>query len=460
MKLRFILTLFIAAFFLNTHAQWIQLGTGTDPLGTNGSYYIEAMCTDPSGNLYAAGHFKDGNGYEFVSKWNGTTWTELGTGTNALNANDYIWTICSDPAGNIYAGGSFTDSAGLFAYVAKWDGTHWVNLGSGQNTGATYVQSIKSICSDASGNIYAAGEMTDNTAAAYVVTEFNGTTWTQLGTSSLHANSTIEVIKLDGTNLYAAGDFTDGANAGVGSQYVAMWNGTTWARVGTGSAALTANGNILAMCVTPSHDVYSGGSFTNGASNEYVAKWDGNSWTSAGGLNGINYHESVGSIYALCADTAGNVYAGGGFIDDNFKEYVARWNGSSWSELGNLAADNFINSIVIYGSNVYAGGEFENASSFPYVAEYINGASGVANIKTTSFRVYPNPSHNQCNIAFETATTATVTLSDITGKSLQVVQAENASNTTIDLVNYAAGVYIIRMESANQQPQVIKVVKE
>src|ERR1017187_9738714 len=71
-------------------------------------------------------------------------------GGNTLMANAVIGTICSDPAGNIYAAGGFTDSRG-HNYVAKWNGSNWSELG-----GTTLAANggINSICSDAAGNIY------------------------------------------------------------------------------------------------------------------------------------------------------------------------------------------------------------------------------------------------------------------------------------------------------------------
>ena len=59
----------------------------------------------------------------YVAKWDGTTWSELGTGTNALNADDWIFSVCSDRYGNIYTGGLFTDTS--LTYIDSLDTSYY-----------------------------------------------------------------------------------------------------------------------------------------------------------------------------------------------------------------------------------------------------------------------------------------------------------------------------------------------
>ncbi len=71
------------------------------------------------GNVYVGGAFTDTNNYEYVAKWNGTTWSELGGTANALNANGELIPMIIDDSGNIYTAGAFTDANGYY-YVAKY----------------------------------------------------------------------------------------------------------------------------------------------------------------------------------------------------------------------------------------------------------------------------------------------------------------------------------------------------
>jgi hypothetical protein len=104
---------------------WISLGTSP---GVNSS--VLASVVDASGNLYVGGVFTQAGGLpaNFIAKWNGSSWSALGSGLN-----DYVDALAVSGS-NVYAGGGFTTAGGTAAkYVAKWDGSSWPALGSGVN---------------------------------------------------------------------------------------------------------------------------------------------------------------------------------------------------------------------------------------------------------------------------------------------------------------------------------------
>ena len=48
--------------------------------------------------------------------------------------NNTVYALAVDASGNLYAGGNFTTAGGVTAnYIAKWNGTSWSALGSGMN---------------------------------------------------------------------------------------------------------------------------------------------------------------------------------------------------------------------------------------------------------------------------------------------------------------------------------------
>jgi hypothetical protein len=187
------------------HAQgWAELGIGSNALNANNG--IAAICADSGGIIYAAGGFRDSvldtNGFfgAYVAKWDGVSWKEVGTGANALSTTGGLTCIYVDAAHNLYASGAFTDTNGMY-YVAKWDGATWSELGSGAHAlNANSV--INSICTDRSGNVYAAGMFTDgmsDTSGHFYVAKWNGSNWSELGTGSnaLNADEVITTIIAD-----------------------------------------------------------------------------------------------------------------------------------------------------------------------------------------------------------------------------------------------------------------------
>src|SRR6266498_1548888 len=81
-------------------------------------------------------------------------------------------------------------------------------------------------------------------------------------------------------------------------------------------------------------------------------------WTTLGsGLGGVSYS----NVLAL-AVSGSDAYAGGNFTTagGNAANYIAKWNGSSWSALGSGMNSN-VYALAVLGSDLYAGGYFTMA---------------------------------------------------------------------------------------------------
>ncbi|WP_083937653.1 Ig-like domain-containing protein [Hymenobacter aerophilus] len=328
---------------VNYVAKWN--GTSWSALGTGLNDQVSALVVDGSGNLYAGGSFTTAGGgpANRVAKWNGTSWSALGTGVN-----DFVNAVATDGNGNVYAGGNFTTAGGVPANrVAKWNGTSWSALSTGLNA------SVAALAVDGSGTIYAGGFFT--TAGGVEVNhvaKWNGTSWSALG-AGLYNDVVALAVDRNG-NLYAASGFFSSV-PGTEDSNIAKWNGTSWSTLGTGTSE-----QVSALAVDGSGNLYAGGLFTTagGVRVSHLAKWNGTSWSALGtGLNKF--------VYALAVDGSGNVYAGGAFsaAGGTTASYIAKWNGTSWSALGTGAGLNqsVITLAVDGNGNVYAGGLFTTA---------------------------------------------------------------------------------------------------
>jgi len=110
---------------------WSALGTGIG--GTTKWPRVSAVAAGGSGSVYAGGNFTTAGGVEvnYIAKWDGVTWSALGTGMD-----DDVWALTVDSLGDVYAGGYFTTAGGVAAnYIAKWDGTAWSTVGTGTDSG-------------------------------------------------------------------------------------------------------------------------------------------------------------------------------------------------------------------------------------------------------------------------------------------------------------------------------------
>ena len=102
---------------------WVTATHGKGKVKSSVNSHIFTVAYDTA--LYVGGAFSSpGND---IAKWDGTSWSALGTGMN-----DIVNTL-TVLKGDLYAGGQFT-SAGGTPYtndVARWDGSTWNDIGGG-----------------------------------------------------------------------------------------------------------------------------------------------------------------------------------------------------------------------------------------------------------------------------------------------------------------------------------------
>jgi trimeric autotransporter adhesin len=386
---------------------WSSLGTGSAN-GMSNSVRALTVFDDGSGGgpaLYAGGDFTTAGGVPAnrIAKWNGTSWSSLGTGsTNGVSSLVFALTVFDDGSGSgpaLYAGGSFTTAGGVSANrIAKWNGTSWSSLGTGSANGVNSAVYALTVFDDGSGGgpaLVAGGIFTTaGGVTANRIAKWNGTFWSSLGTGSANGVSggtlphVVALMVFDdgsggGPDLYVGGNFTTAG--GAPSNSIAKWNGTSWSPLGTGPANGVNDTVLLALTVFDDGSgggpaLYAGGVFTTagGVPANRIAKWNGTSWSSlgTGSANGVN-----NTVLALTAFDDGSgggpaLYAGGDFTTagGSTANRIAKWNGTSWSSLGTGAA-NGVNDMVLDltvfddgsggGPALYAGGKFTTAGGVP-----------------------------------------------------------------------------------------------
>ncbi len=347
---------------------WSPLGTGTS--GSFPGVFALTVLDDGTGpTLYAGGLFGIAGGVPAsrVAAWNGVSWSSVGTGVNGPVFALAVFDDGTGPA--LYAGGQFSLAGGVSANgIAKWDGVSWSALGGGVG-GAPYADvSALTVFDDGSGPaLYAGGRFTTaGGSPANRVAKWDGSTWSPLGNGVVGVGS-FSVFALSvfddggGPALYAGGDFL------VPGSNVARWDGSSWSPLGWG-----VNQSVMTLAVFDDGagpDLYAAGSFNYAGGAllaNYVARWDGASWSALG--SGLNSPW----IYALQTFDDGSgpaLYAGGYFTMAGGipAARIAVWDGAAWSPVGGGVGGGYsgVLDLTVFddgtGPALYAGGTFSAA---------------------------------------------------------------------------------------------------
>lgn len=273
---------------------WQNLG------GVGGTQGVRAIVVTNNGDVYVGGQFTSvGNPaitVQNIARWNGTTWQNIGGFTSRVN------TLATDGV-NVYAGGKFG--------IKKYNGSTWSDLGTGVN------DEVFSIA--ISGNdVYVAGKFT--TAGgnpANKLAKWDGTAWSEIPQvpNIISGNYNPLSLLVDGNYLYVGGNIytSDGSISGIG-----RWDGTSWSSLGSGLLK-GVNGWVYSIAKDNSGNIYVGGQFTMAGDTAIkanrIAIWDGTNWSTLGsGVSG-KIGSSLDTRVSALQVAGSKIYIGGTFTE-------------------------------------------------------------------------------------------------------------------------------------------------
>jgi hypothetical protein len=258
--------------------------------------------------------------------------------------------------GIVYRGGWFS----LF----RWNGSEWETFGGhiGGDAGTLFAADIRTYGGVLviGGHFPTAGETTVNSIATW-----DGAVFGEIGGGV--DGEVISLVTYNG-DLIAGGRFEHAG--GVPARNIARWDGSAWHPLGSGVFDAIPDGTTDGVqdMVVWQGDLYVVGDFTHAGGMEvnYVARWDGSTWSDVDGgismidggptgLRGVDvYDDSIVIVGAL--DFAGGVEA----IN------IAQWDGVVWSPLGPgsdpyggpLDLRQAALSVASYGDFLYVGADF------------------------------------------------------------------------------------------------------
>lgn len=359
---------------------WSALGSGT-----NNAVHTLASYDQPVGGraLFAGGRFNIAGGVPAVgvARWSGQTWSAAANATGN-GANNHVDALAVHD-GKLWAGGKFTAFGTVAAqYAATWDGAAWAGV-YGVNS------PVRSLCSfPGSPAVLLAGGawVQPYYAASRFIQGYGPTGWVRIASVSTGLPAAASpafggveaLVRFDsgsGPELYAGGAFK--GSTPLQRFGVERWTGSAWAPVGD----LTDGVKDLAVYDDGSGPkLYACGEFffttSSGVFIVGIARWSGTAWESPGGVNSFI---RGASLQVFDEDGPGPnppaLFLGGAFeaVGSVTARSVARWDGSSWSAVGdglaNSTVNGLVNALAVHddgsGPALYAAGSFDHSGALP-----------------------------------------------------------------------------------------------
>jgi trimeric autotransporter adhesin len=259
----------------------------------------------------------------------------------------------ADFGGELFAGGEwFAAKGGVIRGLARFDGADWRPVGTGIDlVNYTFPPLNTQVAAMAifNGELVFAGTF-DRVGGAPMnyIARWNGSSFAPLGQGLVLSFDEADVrgLAVFNNELYAAGQFdTAGGQPAAG---IARWNGTSWSPVGTG-LRLSPGGSVGEAKALHVHngELVVAGEFgvAGGVAVNNIARWNGTTWSALG-------IGSLAPVYALESYGAQLIAAGQFQIGGNVFMPGA-WNGTSWSGIGSNQPTIPSGALRTFGTDLY-----------------------------------------------------------------------------------------------------------
>lgn len=339
-----------------------------------------------------------------IGVWDGVAWDSIHVGLVDEFGQPSGVTELEIINDELYVGSSFlfingtTQANGL----AKFDGNNWTAVHDFPQWGGTSVNVVRHIA-EYNGEIYVAGQLTDAYPydTMYNICRFNGSEWEQLGEGIGGGFSEVLGMEIYQGKLYVYGSFSKNDRPLNPGNRIAVWNGAYWEQV----VDIQGSYAYVNDMVVHNNEIYVVGSF------EYV----------------------------------------NGYPASNF----AKFDGVDWCTYPDVFDLN-INQIEVYQDELYISGLFTEINGTPFqgVAKFNPNSTptncvSVVNVfenNNTNFVIYPNPASENLTIS-STELINQIEIIDLFGRSILVLSEINAFETTLDLIKYSNGNYIVKVST-------------
>ena len=243
--------------------------TGGGISSTPGASTSPSLVVASDGSPLVAWETSAGADYEiYLRRWNGSAWVAMGGsasggGISNNNAGSYAPSLVVDAGGAPIVAWYDAGDGDWEIYVRRWNGSSWVEMGDNSAAGGGISNNsgssrLPSLAVGPDGVPIIAWEDDSSGNLEIYVRRWNGSAWVEMGSGSAsgggisnnagNSYTPSPVISANGTPIIAWHD----NSSSNWEAYVRRWNGLTWVEMDSGSAAGGGISNNAGNSYTPS----------------------------------------------------------------------------------------------------------------------------------------------------------------------------------------------------------------
>jgi hypothetical protein len=326
------------------------------PTGVNAS--LTGVTTTSDSNAWAVGssnaELNTVGAKPLIDRWNGTAWSQVtAPPTPGFNTASLAAVSASSPTDAWAVGRQQNNRSDFTPLAMHWNGTAWtVSPSAATALGGQIGIGVADISPT---DAYAIGGGLGS-AAAGLVAQWNGTTWTRLTVpppSNDNLLSDFDAISASGPdNVWIVGTFEDEINPDFfpTETYSLHWNGSTWSVVPmplVNSTNVNAFFHFNAIQANSPTDVWAVGDqgVTDSTSSTLIEHYNGTSWSI---VPSPSPGEDANLTGVTTSNAANDVWAVGGQNGSSGQEQTLtlNWNGTAWSVVSSPNVANTTNSLL------------------------------------------------------------------------------------------------------------------
>jgi hypothetical protein len=237
------------------------------------------------------------------------------TGTAAITSSD-IWSV------------GFANLAPnpQTLLAEHWNGSSWSVVATPNPVGAAGGSQFHGVAAAASNDVWAVGQtLTFDNTTGYtwhpLVEHWNGSSWSIVATPALGGSGELNAVTvISSTNVWAVG----GLGSGNSGSLIEHWDGTRWSVVTAPNSSTV--GALLSVSGTSATDVWAVGRIFRHPSVE-VLHFDGNTWSIVAAPSPA-FDSVLTGVKALAPN---NVWAVGETNVGPIQTLIEHWDGTSWT---------------------------------------------------------------------------------------------------------------------------------